>query len=438
MYVNNNGVIQEDLKRAQSLEHWPQSKGHDSITPSNVSRPASLASKLNSTLLLMLVFAVVTSTGLAFAVRSNADAHAPASIYSFGKATEFGNPEISSDDEVVAISSSKVTSGYWTVTKRGKVQAFGEVVDYGEIPEDRQLTIVDISSTPSGNGYWLLENNGNVFTFGDATFHKAPSMEGITGRNFVKILPTQTGNGYAMVEDSGDVLAYGDATVYGTAKGQLNGDKIIDARNTPDDNGYIMLSAKGAVFAFGNATFFGAVSAGQLTDVATAIAFSENAKGYWILTQNGIILPFGEAQSFGNAAESSRTGAPSIDMAIHNSGDGYWVANGKIAPAPPVKIVQKVVAQVAPIAAQASVNASNPDIWQALRNCEAGGVYTRNSGNGYYGAYQFSAGTWNGMNTGYARADLAPPEVQDDAARRLQARSGWGQWPACSRKIGVR
>ena len=76
-------------------------------------------------------------------------------------------------------------------------------------------------------------------------------------------------------------------------------------------------------------------------------------------------------------------------------------------------------------------------IWQRLRNCEAGGRYDRNSGNGYYGAYQFSAGTWRSL--GYkGLPHQAPPEVQDEAARKLQARSGWGQWPACSRRIGAR
>ena len=76
-------------------------------------------------------------------------------------------------------------------------------------------------------------------------------------------------------------------------------------------------------------------------------------------------------------------------------------------------------------------------IWQRLRNCEAGGRYQANSGNGYYGAYQFSAGTWRGL--GYSGLPhQASPEVQDEAARKLQARSGWGQWPACSRRIGAR
>jgi hypothetical protein len=77
------------------------------------------------------------------------------------------------------------------------------------------------------------------------------------------------------------------------------------------------------------------------------------------------------------------------------------------------------------------------DVWARLRRCEAGGDYDRNSGNGYYGAYQFSASTWHSL--GYrGRPDEAPPAVQDEAARRLQRRSGWGQWPACSRRAGAR
>ena len=76
-------------------------------------------------------------------------------------------------------------------------------------------------------------------------------------------------------------------------------------------------------------------------------------------------------------------------------------------------------------------------LWQRLRNCEAGGRYERNSGNGYYGAYQMSAGTWHNLGFG-GLPHQAPPEVQDQAARKLQSRSGWGQWPACSRRIGAR
>jgi hypothetical protein len=71
-----------------------------------------------------------------------------------------------------------------------------------------------------------------------------------------------------------------------------------------------------------------------------------------------------------------------------------------------------------------------------LGNCEAGMNPTRNSGNGYYGAFQFSYGTWQSMGTGYERADLAPIEVQIAAVQRLVARSSiFHQFPACARRM---
>jgi hypothetical protein len=77
------------------------------------------------------------------------------------------------------------------------------------------------------------------------------------------------------------------------------------------------------------------------------------------------------------------------------------------------------------------------DVWAKLRHCESGGRYNVNSGNGFFGAYQFTAATWRGLGFP-GLPHQAAPEVQDEAARRLQARSGWGQWPACSRRLGVR
>ena len=76
------------------------------------------------------------------------------------------------------------------------------------------------------------------------------------------------------------------------------------------------------------------------------------------------------------------------------------------------------------------------DAFTQLRYCEAGGDYTRNSGNGYYGAYQYSIGSWDNFG-GYARPDLAPAAVQDAKAEADQAARGWSPWPACSRKLGL-
>ena len=75
-------------------------------------------------------------------------------------------------------------------------------------------------------------------------------------------------------------------------------------------------------------------------------------------------------------------------------------------------------------------------VWAELRQCESGGNYAIDTGNGYYGAYQFSASTWHGLGFS-GLPNQAPPATQDAAAVKLQARSGWGQWPACSRRLGL-
>ena len=76
-------------------------------------------------------------------------------------------------------------------------------------------------------------------------------------------------------------------------------------------------------------------------------------------------------------------------------------------------------------------------VWAALRKCESGGNYAINTGNGYYGAYQFAPGTWRKL--GYSGLPHeASPDTQDEAARKLQNQQGWAPWPACTRKLGLR
>ncbi|MGH9102192.1 MAG: cell wall-binding repeat-containing protein [Acidimicrobiales bacterium] len=71
----------------------------------------------------------------------------------------------------------------------------------------------------------------------------------------------------------------------------------------------------------------------------------------------------------------------------------------------------------------------------SLRRCESSGDYRADTGNGYYGAYQFSAATWR--DVGYAGLpDEASPGVQDQAAYRLYLVDGWAPWPTCGAALG--
>ncbi len=81
--------------------------------------------------------------------------------------------------------------------------------------------------------------------------------------------------------------------------------------------------------------------------------------------------------------------------------------------------------------------AASGDHFDALAQCESGGDPTTNTGNGFYGAFQFTLSTWHSIGRTGNPTDYSYGE-QKAAAIDLQARSGWGQWPACSRRLGYR
>lgn len=82
---------------------------------------------------------------------------------------------------------------------------------------------------------------------------------------------------------------------------------------------------------------------------------------------------------------------------------------------------------------------SNGAQWDALAQCEAGGNWRINTGNGYFGGVQFDQNTWerNGGLRYAARADLATREEQIAIAEVTRARQGWGAWPVCSGRVGA-
>lgn len=114
------------------------------------------------------------------------------------------------------------------------------------------------------------------------------------------------------------------------------------------------------------------------------------------------------------------------------------------APAPPVGgqpratlRASRAAAAPRPVAAAPRV-AVGGDVWGALARCESGGNPKSVGGGGrFYGAFQFSPSTWRSL--GYSGLPTDHDYgTQLAAAQKLQARSGWGQWPHCSRKLGLR
>jgi LysM repeat protein len=83
--------------------------------------------------------------------------------------------------------------------------------------------------------------------------------------------------------------------------------------------------------------------------------------------------------------------------------------------------------------------APNGGVWDRIAQCESGGNWQINTGNGYYGGLQFSAGTWRAYGGGaYApTADKASKSQQIAVATKVQRAQGWGAWPSCSAKAGA-
>jgi hypothetical protein len=68
-----------------------------------------------------------------------------------------------------------------------------------------------------------------------------------------------------------------------------------------------------------------------------------------------------------------------------------------------------------------------------LRTCESGNRYHINTGNGYYGAYQFAKSTWHWLGY-HGLPSKAKAKTQDAAAKKLHASQGWHPWPVCSKR----
>ena len=107
------------------------------------------------------------------------------------------------------------------------------------------------------------------------------------------------------------------------------------------------------------------------------------------------------------------------------------------------KLITKPVDEVILVGTKKTVKKSSGSstpsgsVWDKLAKCESGGNWSINTGNGYYGGLQFSLSTWRAYG-GSGMPHKASREEQIRIAKKVQASDGWGAWPACTAKLGLR
>ncbi|MBY8869602.1 LysM peptidoglycan-binding domain-containing protein [Streptomyces sennicomposti] len=94
-------------------------------------------------------------------------------------------------------------------------------------------------------------------------------------------------------------------------------------------------------------------------------------------------------------------------------------------------------AVAAPLMAAGNASAATASEWDAVAQCESGGNWSINTGNGFYGGLQFTNSTWAAYGgTAYAsRADLASKSQQIAVAEKVLAGQGKGAWPVCGKGL---
>ncbi|MFI9330303.1 transglycosylase family protein [Kitasatospora sp. NPDC052868] len=94
---------------------------------------------------------------------------------------------------------------------------------------------------------------------------------------------------------------------------------------------------------------------------------------------------------------------------------------------------------VAGLVTATSASAASVSTWDAVAQCESGGNWAINTGNGFYGGLQFTPSTWAAYGgTAYAsQANQATKAQQISVAEKVLASQGPGAWPVCSVKAGL-
>ena len=108
----------------------------------------------------------------------------------------------------------------------------------------------------------------------------------------------------------------------------------------------------------------------------------------------------------------------------------------RVAPEPSVAPAPATQSSYRAPARAAAPTVAGGSVWDQLAQCESGGNWAINTGNGFYGGLQFTISSWQAVG-GSGLPSEASREEQIMRAQTLQSQQGWGAWPACTAKLGL-
>jgi hypothetical protein len=104
----------------------------------------------------------------------------------------------------------------------------------------------------------------------------------------------------------------------------------------------------------------------------------------------------------------------------------------------PVAEIVRVGTKERPVEAPAANFAGGSTVWDQLAECESGGNWAINTGNGYYGGLQFSLSTWRAYGgPGYPHQQSRETQIAIATKVRDANGGGYGSWPHCSQQLGL-
>ena len=188
----------------------------------------------------------------------------------------------------------------------------------------------------------------------------------------------------------------------------------------------------------------GLSTAGITVSAASKTDKKEDKKAVMVTVQEGDTLTAIGEQNNTTYQRIFYANSQIVNPDIINPGDQVRIPeeNEELAPREipqpsPVVTYEPEAVSYGSSAPTANYAAGDGGVWDKLAQCEAGGNWAANTGNGYSGGLQFSQGTW-AANGGTGSASSASREQQIAVAQNVLARQGWGAWPACSAKLGLR